>query len=193
MVFSIFLFIQIFFIAFLVYSDENKNPKYYLNLKTEYGFDGTIHFYRYGIQKILNVPDVEVHIVDKKKIVTYRTDFHNGTTDNGCLKIFNKVEDDKLTPFFVLEELLLRPWGDGYYQRVVKKFSFNELEFEVYEIITKPREENRKILDVIMKRDKKDFVIKSVTEFHKGYSSWISPGSSEIYDSLKHRILRGDY
>src|SRR3989304_3998765 len=90
-------------ISFLVYGDQTKDKgknDHYINLERKYKIHAKIHFRRYGMQDILEVP--EIRLGDKEKILTYRTEFHNGT-ENGCLKVYNRVEDKKLIPFFVLE------------------------------------------------------------------------------------------
>jgi len=177
-----------------VYSDQTKKYDYYVNLKDDYGINTMIHFRRYGIQKILEVPVIEIHTVGKEKILTYRTEFHNGS-ENGCLKIFNKIKNNKLIPIFVLEELFLleRPWEQGYYQRVLTKFSYNEIEFDLYEIITKGEKKENKILHVILEKHENDFKKKSITEFRKEFSQSASLNFSDVYDSLKERILSGEY
>ncbi len=194
---SILTLLLISTLSCLVYSNNidkaEDNINYYLSLEKNYEINATIHFRKYGIQKILEVPNIEINTVGNEKILTYRTEFHNGTTDNGCLKIFSKVKDNKLIPIFVLEELVLSPWGDRYYQRVVKGFSYDKIEFDLYEKITKGEKRENKILSVILEKDKNDFKIKSVTEFQKDFSQWASPGTSEVYDSLKEKILKGKY
>jgi hypothetical protein len=194
---SILTLLLIFTLSCLVYSNNTDKAEdkvnHYKALEKNYGINATIHFRIYGKQKILEVPNIEIHTVGNDKILTYRTEFHNSTTDNGCLKVFNIVKDKKLTPIFVLEELVLSPWEDRYYQRVIKEFSNNKIEFDLYEKITKGENRENGILSVILEKDKNGFKVKSVTEFQKGFSQWASLGSSEVYDSLQEEILKGEY
>ena len=171
-----------------VYSNENKPYNYYVNLHDDYGINATIHFRRYGIQKILEVPVIKINVVGNERILIYRTEFHNGT-ENGCLQIFNKVEKGKIIPFFVLEELFYIS-ENHYYQRIVGETSSNLMQFDLYEIRQKDR---NKILTVEYKKvDKHDFKINSLIELHTGFSE--SPlFFSDVFESLKKKILSGSY
>lgn len=196
-IFTIFLIISITFSLLPIipspspvhaHSNENKPYDYYVTLHADYGINARIHFRRYGIQKIFEVPEIKIDVVGKEKILIYRTEFHNGT-ENGCLQVFNKVEKGKIIPFFVLEELFYISLNH-YYQRIVRRASSNRIQFDLYEI---RQEDKKKMLTVELKKvDEHDFKIDSLIEFHKGLSE-SSLFFSDVFESLKKKILSGSY
>ena len=162
---------------------------YYENVKICGDIKTTIHYGRYDIQKVLRVPEIELLLTQKKQqVLTYRTDFHNGS-ENGCVRVFNNVKGGRLTPFFVLEELFwLSP--DNYYQRVITAISSDCIRFDLYEV--KGLNMNKVLAGEVRSDKDGSFRLKSVEEFREG-ASRIALHFADVYEPLINGILSNTY
>jgi hypothetical protein len=188
-----FLLFSIFLETTIVHS--RLSDYFYLDLKEEFGINTTIHFSAYGIQNIFQVPGVNISTIGNENILTYRTEFHNGY-ENGCVKIFNRIEENKLIPFFVLEEMVIleRPPNErGYYKRTITKLSFDELEFDLFEIISFPEKKETKLMHVTMEKGDGGFKLKSIEVFQPNVPNEAAVSFTDVYEGLNERILSGEY
>lgn len=136
----------------------------------------------------MEVPGINIHKLQNKSILlSYRTEFHNGT-ENGCLRVFNRIEDNKLIPFFVLEELFYIS-KEEYYYRIVKQNLYDLIEYDLYVVKEKKR---KKLLTVVLKKDNNRFEIELLHEFQKGFYEH-SLFFSDVYEKLRNKILNNRY
>jgi hypothetical protein len=169
---------------------EAKGKKdFYVNLQKDYKINATVHYRRYGVQDVLAVPQIEIYTMkNKNKILSYRTEFHNGT-DNGCLRVLSKVEGGRLIAFFVLEELFYE-MKNKYFQRILTEFSNERINFGLYEI---QKGQKSKILDVELQRDDAGkFNITSLRQYRNGFDK-NALFFSDIHEYLTKEILSGTY
>jgi hypothetical protein len=168
--------------------DSSGQYDHSFDLRSQYAIDARIHYRRYDIQQVLDVPDVKVLALPPgSEFLSYRTEFHNGT-ENGCLLVLNKIEDGLLKPFFVLEEVFYISKGD-YYMRVLKKASLDSVEFALNRIIG---EKTSEILTAEFRIKGECFELVSLRESHKGYGA-SALYFSDVYAIMKKRILQGTY
>ena len=165
------------------YDDLNHS----IDLKELHGIDGSVQYKSYGIQDVLTVPDSKIeNLKNNLKFFSYRTEFHNGT-ENGCLRVFAKVEMNNLVKFFVLEELFYIS-QNSYYLRVPSKISYESIQYDLFHF---DGSNNNKLLTVTFKKEKGAFVVDSINEYIEGYLG-VAVSCSDVFSSLSSKILNSD-
>ena len=147
---------------------------------------------QFKIQKILPIPGIkEYPLADSsKRIISYRTEYHNGTMVNGCVLVLCEIKSGKLRPLLVLDELFLLPETE-YMLREITKFSYEQLEVSLYKVSDKEKE---RLLDITYKRQKNGlYMVESYSEIVKGNSEYLESYFSVTYGFVKGLIMEGKY
>ena len=147
----------------------------------------SIKFKKYGFQSIFSVPNVVTYRNNQNVLLSYRTEFHNGT-ENGCMIVLNIVNGKVLKPILVLEELFYIS-EEEYYFRKIREVNDKSILFDVI----KNTDNNQEILlTVELFQDQGRFEVKRIIEHIEGYAESIY-AFSDVYDTVKNKILSNDY
>ena len=143
----------------------------------------------YGIQKLLTVPNIQViTLSNENKLILYRTEFHNGS-ENGCILVINTIKDNKLIPIFIFEELFYLS-DNEYYLRELDSVTDKQIRITLFKSIDNKREKIATSTYLI--KNDGNFKIDKTHEYTQGNTEIIQ-ACSEVFDSIKNKIIQGKY
>ena len=141
-----------------------------------------ISFKIYGIQNILNVPNVT--IINKTSLITYRTEIHNGT-ENGVLLVLCKNVNNRIKPLFVIEELFYISDND-YYQRKASHITDKSMFIELFHNYNN---KEKKLLSAKIIYNDSNIKIEKLEKYEDEDMSNIVISYFENYKSISSQIL----
>lgn len=145
-----------------------------------------IKFTKYNIQKILNVPDIK--LIRGTKLLSFRTEFHNGT-ENGVLLVLCKNTKDKIIPIFVLEELFYL-FEDEYYIREVSNISDKSLSLELFDFY---KGKKKKLLSAKIIFESEKVKVEELKQFGDEDNSDVVLAFFENFDKTKNEIMNSQF